>query len=559
MTRRGNVSALKDSNNHTDQNGSLHCSISMPTSSPTTADRRLRLLQQITARLRAEMSPRQILAGVATTLREHHDWDYVGCASVDAGAGRIRYDAHAPRDALELPLGHQQRIGVGIMGEVAWCARPLCIDDVSQHPNYVATIPGTRSELCVPVIHQGDVIAVLDAQSRHPRAFTELDRQTLALVADLLGGSMAAAQQLEAARQRAEVIALLADVSRAMLAEDELDAMLQRLVDELHRCFQLSLSTLCLREDEAVLRLRAFAGRSLYPLRCGEPWKQQHGVTGRAMRSGKRVYVPDVKRDPDYLEGNPDTGAELGVPIRFRDQVLGFLNLESPCSGTFSPSNQLAMQALADQAAGAIRLAMTMQRLRETRQAEERTAAALARSHQRLERANRRLRDMSLRDPLTGLGNRRRLDRGIKQAWREAQQGGPVSLLLLDIDHYKAYNDRYGHGQGDLCLAQVGRALRQATRRQPAVVARYGGEEFAVLLPASDVTVARLVAERIQAGIAALALVHAGSPTAPHITVSIGVATLQPGPSGLADDLLARADAALYAAKRDGRNRIVVA
>ena len=75
--------------------------------------------------------------------------------------------------------------------------------------------------------------------------------------------------------------------------------------------------------------------------------------------------LPDVRRDPDYLEGNPDTVAELVVPIRFRDQVLGFLNLESPCSGTFSPSNQLAVQALADQAAGAIRLAMTMQRLRE--------------------------------------------------------------------------------------------------------------------------------------------------------------------------------------------------
>lgn len=552
------MSAVKFRANHTEQNGSLHCSMPMHALPSPTADRRLRLLQEIAARLRAEMSPRQILAGIATTLREHHDWDYVGCASVDATAGRIRYDAHAPRDALDLPLGHQQRIGVGIMGEVAWCAQPLCIDDVSLHPNYVAAIPGTRSELCVPVIHQGDVIAVLDAQSRHPRAFTDDDRQTLALVAELLGGSMAAAQQLEAARQRAEVIALLADVSRAMLAEDDLDAMLQRLVDELHRCFQLSLSTLCLRDDEERLRLRAFAGHSLYPLRCGEPWKQQHGVTGRAMRSGKRVYVPDVRRDPDYLEGNPDTVAELVVPIRFRDQVLGFLNLESPCSGTFSPSNQLAVQALADQAAGAIRLAMTMQRLRETRQAEERTAAALARSHQRLERANRRLREMSLRDPLTGLGNRRRLDRGLKQAWRDALLGGQVSLLLLDIDHYKAYNDLYGHGQGDLCLVQVGRALRLATRRLQAVVARYGGEEFAVLLPATDAALALAVAERIQSGIAALALVHAASPTAQHITVSIGVATLRPRAEGLPDDLLARADAALYAAKRDGRNRIVV-
>jgi diguanylate cyclase (GGDEF)-like protein len=134
-----------------------------------------------------------------------------------------------------------------------------------------------------------------------------------------------------------------------------------------------------------------------------------------------------------------------------------------------------------------------------------------------------------------------------------------VSLLLLDIDHYKAYNDLYGHGQGDICLVQVGRALRLATRRLSAVVARYGGEEFAVLLPATDAALARGVAERIQTGIGSLALVHAASPTAPHITVSIGVATLRPPPDGLPDDLLASADAALYAAKRDGRNRIVIA
>lgn len=530
--------------------------MTMPSPTAHSPDRRLRLLQDIASRLSAEMSLRQILIGIAATLREAFDWDYVGCASVDSDAGSIRYDAHASRVAVDVPLGLTQRIGVGIMGEVAQTAQTLCVDDVSRCANYVPMIPATRAEICVPVLHQGEVIAVLDAQSRRPAAFASAEIETLTLVAELLGGSLAAMRQLERVRQRAEVIAMLADVSRAMLAEDDLDAMLQRLIDELWRCFQLTLCTLCLTDDSgAHLVLRAFAGQSRYPLLRGAAWRPHVGVTGRAVRTGKRVHVPDVALDPDYIEGNPDTRAELVVPIRFRDQLLGLINMESRSAATFSPSNQLAMQAMADQAAGAIRLAMTMQSLQETRAAESLAASALERSHQRLERANARLREMSLRDPLTSLGNRRRLDRGLRDAWQAAlREGQPLAVLLLDIDHYKAYNDCYGHAAGDVCLRRVGRALRQTVRSRGAVVARYGGEEFAIVLADGDRDRAERVAARVHAAVAAMDIPHAASPTAPQLTVSIGWASEIPHSLRLPADLLARADKALYQAKQDGRN-----
>lgn len=532
----------------------------MPTRTRHSAEQRLQLLQSIAARLTADMSLKQILSGVADILRQAFDWDYVGCASVDPEHGCLRFEAHAST-ALDLELGQHLPLGDGIVGEVAQRGVALRIDDVLLHRNFVDMVPGTRSELCVPVLHQGEVIAVLDAQSRQPFAFDAGAQATLSLVAELLGGHMAAARQLEAARQRADLIGLLAEVSRTMLAEDDLDAMLQRLIDELHRCFSLTLSSLCLRDpDSGELLLRAFAGATGYPLQRGRPWPREHGITGRAMRSGKRVFVPDVRLDPDYIEGNPASIAELVVPIRFRGEPLGFINLESPSAARFSPANQLAVQALADQVAGSIRLAQTKQTLEQVNAAATAVSAELARSNRSLALANRKLEQLNLRDPLTGLGNRRCFDRSLRERWRElGREHKPLALLLLDIDHYKAYNDHYGHSDGDLCLQRVARLLQRSCRHGEAVLARYGGEEFAVILPGADADRAQAVAARIQAGLRRLALPHAASPVAPRLTCSIGIAVEIPQAPREPGDLIRAADAALYAAKRDGRDRTVLA
>jgi diguanylate cyclase (GGDEF)-like protein len=518
------------------------------------ASQRLRLMQDIAARLGAEMSLRQILAEVAGILRERFGWDYVGCVSVDHAAGLLRYDAHASAAPLPFGPGLTQQIGDGIVGEVAQIGEPRRIDDVMQHDNYVCMLGATRAELAVPVLHQGEAIAVLDAQSNRPGAFSDDDRATLSLVAELLAGRMAAAQQLEAARQRAEVIELLADVARAMLAEDELGAMLQRLIDELHRRFELTLSTLCLLGDApGELILHAHAGESSYPLQRGAPWPRDHGITGRALRGQIRVFVPDVRADPDYIEGNPRSVSELVVPIRFRGEPLGLINLESASPAAFSPANQTAVQALADQAAGAIRLALSMHGMRRANAAASAVAAELAATNRRLQRANAKLNELSLRDALTGLGNRRSFDLALREAWQQGLRNRrPVALLLLDVDHFKRYNDRYGHAEGDLCLQRLGRLIRRLLPRSRGSAARYGGEEFGIVLPGADRARALSVAERLHAALAALQLPHADAPGG-LLSVSIGIAAELPGRLRETGDLLRDADAALYQAKRDGR------
>ena len=171
-----------------------------------------------------------------------------------------------------------------------------------------------------------------------------------------------------------------------------------------------------------------------------------------------------------------------------------------------------------------------------------------------------RLAEMASTDPLTGLANRRRFDAALDEEWRRAKRdGSPVSLLLLDVDRFKAYNDRYGHQRGDDCLRAVASAVRSAILRPGDLIARYGGEEFVVLLPSTDEFGAVLVAERVRAAVEDLRLPHDGSVDCGSVvTASIGCAAGEPADGGQEGaDLLARADARLYEAKRRGRNRVI--
>lgn len=167
------------------------------------------------------------------------------------------------------------------------------------------------------------------------------------------------------------------------------------------------------------------------------------------------------------------------------------------------------------------------------------------------------LRSMSALDGLTGIANRRRFDEALAAEWSRAQrEGRPLSLLLLDIDDFKAFNDHYGHPEGDRCLQQVARTIERTASRAGDLVARYGGEEFAVILPAADAEAAATVGERVRAAIEALGIRHEHSRVAKVVTLSVGAATTVPSRSGAPAQLIEASDRALYRAKRGGRNRV---
>ncbi len=170
------------------------------------------------------------------------------------------------------------------------------------------------------------------------------------------------------------------------------------------------------------------------------------------------------------------------------------------------------------------------------------------------------LQRLATRDGLTGIANRRSFDTALNtECRRVTREARSLSLLMIDVDYFKRYNDAYGHLAGDECLRQVAEAMARVTQRASDTLARYGGEEFAILLPATEPDGAVVVAERIREAVTALALPHGHSEVAPQVTVSIGVASLDPTSAGPPAQLIAAADAALYEAKRSGRNRVVAA
>jgi diguanylate cyclase (GGDEF)-like protein/PAS domain S-box-containing protein len=173
-----------------------------------------------------------------------------------------------------------------------------------------------------------------------------------------------------------------------------------------------------------------------------------------------------------------------------------------------------------------------------------------------LHEANERLSQISLTDGLTGIANRRCFDLTLEAEWsRGARQRQPLALLMIDIDHFKRYNDALGHPAGDACLRAVADALADCIRRPGELLARYGGEEFAILLLDTSLAGAEVVAQRCLDRIRRAALPHAHSPTAPHVTLSIGVASRVPSGDEPATRLVAEADACLYRAKARGRDR----
>ena len=506
--------------------------------------RRLEVLNEVARIATLDLELRPMLQRVTDALRRKFGWEFVACVSIDWERGRFVCEALSTELASDIHVGYSRPLGSGVVGEVAQTGRPILLDDVRAHANYVETLPGAMSELCIPVRHAGRVVAVLNLESTRLRAFHD-QLPLLETVAEQVAGAIANARLYDEVRRRARLLEMVSEVSKAALEAGELDLLLARIVEYVHRHFPLiSTAAILMVDDErGEFEQTAQAGGVQETVPLKKKWKIEQGIVGRAIRTGEPQLVPDVRADEDYVQVDPAVVSEYAVPIRLGPRVVGVLNLESTALDAFTSDNQTVFRTFADQLAGAVHMAAMNQELEE--------------ANARLRRANRRLSRLSSRDALTGIANRRRFDRALALEWRRAGRAEtPLSLLMADIDFFKAYNDLHGHQQGDECLRLVAEALAGSLHRAGEMVARYGGEEFAVLLPATDAAQALQVAEMLRARVEGLCIPHGGSSAAACITLSLGASTGLPRAGLRPRSLVERADRALYQAKRDGRNRV---
>jgi diguanylate cyclase (GGDEF)-like protein len=281
-------------------------------------------------------------------------------------------------------------------------------------------------------------------------------------------------------------------------------------------------------------------------------------LISQVLHSGKAVVLHNAAsdgefvHDPYMLRFRP--ASVLCVPLR-RERFEGALYMENNLAdGVFNEGRVEVIRLLAAQASVAIENARLYEQVQEhTRTLEEKVAERTS----RLEQLNQDLQGLADRDGLTGVANRRRGATYLEEVWmRLRREKQPLSVIMLDVDHFKAFNDNYGHQAGDDCLVAVADIVSAQLLRPADLVARYGGEEFLLILPDTDRDGVAQMGEKVRHAVEALAIAHAHSSASRVVTVSAGTATMVPSPKGSTEQLLSEADIALYRAKRMGRNQV---
>lgn len=360
---------------------------------------------------------------------------------------------------------------------------------------------------------------------------------------------------------RSERLVSLLKIGLRLTAERDLDRLLTLIIEETTTVMDAERSSLFLIDREtgemwAKIAQGVEAVEIRFPLGTG--------IAGTVGKTGEVINIPDAYQDRRF---NPAfdhrtgfrTRSILCVPLRnMRGEIMGVIQVLNKRIKTFSTGDEELLTALASQAAVALENAdlykrLTTLNLSLEQKVAERTSDLVA-ANERLSILNRELEQISITDSLTQVYNRRYfMERLYQEVKRVRRYGSSVSLLMLDIDHFKVVNDTYGHQAGDVVLAGVARVI-QKRLRDTDLLARYGGEEFTMLATPMEASGAVQLAERIRSIVEGHEIAFEGHRI--RITVSIGVSTWQPEMKDNFEEMIRRADQALYSAKEGGRNRV---
>lgn len=291
-----------------------------------------------------------------------------------------------------------------------------------------------------------------------------------------------------------------------------------------------------------------------------QDFKAIEKIMQRVLKINQFEVIEDIRQDVDYLEKSSHIRSLLCSSLTIQNRIIGVLGLAHHLAQHFDSSDLNLFSTLTNQVAAAIQTAQYCETVKNYSQTlenkvKERTME-LEMATQQLEQANKQLRHLAVYDELTQIPNRRYFTEYLAQEWRQClREKSPISIILCDVDHFKNYNDLYGHPLGDSCLKKLAQIVKKCLKRPSDIVARYGGEEFILILPYTDMEGGATVATRIHRALQKAEISHADSKTSKYLTVSLGVGTTIPSLHYQPSDLIKIADQALYLAKAAGRNQ----
>lgn len=378
-----------------------------------------------------DLNVRAMMGRIAEALGRHFRWDFVALISIDRARDRFVCEAVHTELATAIAPGYSRPLGSGVVGEVAATGQPVMVGDASLHENFVHTLPGGQSELCVPVMHRGEMLAVLNVESLRKHAFDE-DLSLVEVIAGHIAGAIAAARRVEELRRQSELLRIVADFSRDALEAADLDALLAHVLEFLGKRFNALEATVLLESDlRDHLEVMAHRGASPQISYRGKQWPVADGIVGRCFRSREVVFIPDVRHEADYAVVNPAVRAEMAVPIRARGRVFGVLNLEADNAVVFADHERLIFTTLADQVAGAIHLFALNRRLLQSQQQAERRAEELSNTREHLRRAVVKLDRRAVREQQAGCLTAAAMRRQLSAELRAVARGGRALMVAL--------------------------------------------------------------------------------------------------------------------------------
>jgi len=424
---------------------------------------------------------------------------------------------------------HEIPLGQGITSKAVFTGEPILVKDVHADPAFLGAVEGIVSEIAVPLLRQDKVVGVLNVESTQGVELTQKDVHLLRAVSKIINVAFQRAQLYQAEHEQRVLAEALADTTKALTSTLNLQEVLDRILANVGRVVTYENANIMLVE-QGMARIVDGLGYSEQNLEVALSVRLQVAEIPNLQwmsDTGQPIVVPDTRLQESWVD-IPEARwirSYVGAPIQVKSKTVGFINLNAAVPGFYTESHAKRLQAFAHQAGVAVENAQLYDQIQK----------------------------QAITDGLTGVYNRRGLfELGQREIERAVRLGHPLAALILDIDHFKAINDTYGHITGDRVLQLLTRRCLDHIRKID-ILGRYGGEEFVILLPDCDSMGANKVGERLRECVAAEPF-HTESGDV-CFTISLGATSAEDPGEDLAS-LIGRADQALYAAKQSGRNRL---